>query len=72
MNREWPHRASPDGIALRRDSAGFVQWSSTKRPIVALLKQARAFGVGDVLATQTPMDLDYRVLGNAGLGCGNV
>jgi hypothetical protein len=41
----------------------------TKRPLVALMKQARAFGVGMVLATQNPMDLDYRVLGNAGLWC---
>ncbi len=38
----------------------------TKRPLVALMKQARAFGVGCVLATQNPMDLDYRALGNAG------
>jgi hypothetical protein len=41
----------------------------TKRPIVALLKQARAFGVGLLLATQNPMDLDYRALSNAGLWC---
>jgi DNA helicase HerA-like ATPase len=41
----------------------------TKRPLVALLKQARAFGVGVVLATQNPMDLDYRALGNAGVWC---
>ncbi|HMA95287.1 MAG TPA: hypothetical protein VKP30_21505 [Polyangiaceae bacterium] len=41
----------------------------TKRPIVALMKQARAFGVGVVVATQNPMDLDYRALGNAGLWC---
>jgi hypothetical protein len=39
----------------------------TKRPLVALMKQARAFGVGVVVATQTPMDLDYRALSNAGL-----
>ena len=38
----------------------------TKRPIVALMKQARAFGVGCVIATQNPMDLDYRALSNAG------
>ena len=38
----------------------------TKRPLVALMKQARAFGVGLVLATQNPMDLDYRALSNAG------
>ena len=41
----------------------------TKRSLVALMKQARAFGVGVVLATQNPMDLDYRALGNAGLWC---
>ena len=39
----------------------------TKRPLVALMKQARAFGVGVVVATQNPMDLDYRALSNAGL-----
>lgn len=38
----------------------------TKRPLVALMKQARAYGVGVVLATQNPMDLDYRALSNAG------
>jgi DNA helicase HerA-like ATPase len=41
----------------------------TKRPLVALLKQARAYGVGCVLATQNPMDLDYRALSNAGTWC---
>jgi len=39
----------------------------TKRPLVALMKQARAFGVGVLVSTQNPMDLDYRALGNAGL-----
>jgi hypothetical protein len=33
------------------------------------MKQARAFGVGVVVATQNPMDLDYRALGNAGVWC---
>jgi hypothetical protein len=37
--------------------------------MVSLMKQARAFGVGVVVATQNPMDLDYRALGNAGLWC---
>jgi hypothetical protein len=41
----------------------------TKRPIIAMMKQARAFGVGVVVATQNPMDLDYRALSNAGLWC---
>ncbi|MBN8611090.1 MAG: DUF853 family protein [Deltaproteobacteria bacterium] len=48
-----PHPASP----------------ATKRPLVALMKQARAFGVGVIVATQNPMDLDYRALSNAGLWC---
>jgi hypothetical protein len=39
----------------------------TKRPLVALMKQGRGFGVGVVVATQNPMDLDYRALSNAGL-----
>ena len=39
----------------------------TKKPLVSLMKQARAFGVGCVLATQNPMDLDYRALSNAAL-----
>jgi hypothetical protein len=40
---------------------------ATKQPLVTLLKQARAYGVGVVLATQNPMDIDYRVLSNAGI-----
>jgi len=39
----------------------------TKKPLLALLKQARAFGVGVLLATQNPMDIDYKALSNAGL-----
>src|ERR671911_1562384 len=38
----------------------------TKKPLLTLLKQARAFGVGVVLATQNPVDLDYKGLANAG------
>ena len=34
--------------------------------MLTLLKQARAFGVGMVLATQNPVDLDYKALSNAG------
>ena len=33
------------------------------------MKQARAFGVGVLVATQNPMDLDYRALSNAGIWC---
>jgi hypothetical protein len=38
----------------------------TKGPLMTLLKQARAFGVGILLATQNPVDLDYKALSNAG------
>jgi hypothetical protein len=38
----------------------------TKVPLMTLLKQARAFGVGVLLATQNPVDLDYKALSNAG------
>lgn len=38
----------------------------SKLPLLTLLKQARAFGVGLVLATQNPVDLDYKALSNTG------
>ncbi|MCP4084311.1 MAG: ATP-binding protein [Actinomycetia bacterium] len=37
-----------------------------KKPILTILKQARAFGVGMVLSTQNPVDLDYKAISNAG------
>src|SRR5690606_17690708 len=49
--------------------AGFVPPTAeppAKRPIMTLLKQARAYGVGVVLATQNPVDLDYKAMSNAG------
>lgn len=38
----------------------------SKKPMLTLLKQARAFGLGVVLAAQNPVDLDYRGLANTG------
>lgn len=38
----------------------------SKLPLLTLLKQARAYGVGLILATQNPVDLDYKALSNAG------
>jgi hypothetical protein len=38
----------------------------SKKPLLTLLKQARAFGLGVVLATQNPVDLDYKGLANTG------
>ncbi|MBT8215551.1 MAG: DUF87 domain-containing protein [Acidimicrobiia bacterium] len=37
-----------------------------KKPILTMLKQARAFGVGLVLSTQNPVDLDYKAMSNTG------
>jgi hypothetical protein len=38
----------------------------SKTPLLTLLKQARAFGLGIILATQNPVDLDYKGLSNTG------
>src|SRR4029079_16949193 len=38
----------------------------SKAPLLTLLKQARAYGVGIMLATQNPVDLDYKALSNTG------
>ncbi|HEX2748064.1 MAG TPA: DUF87 domain-containing protein [Verrucomicrobiales bacterium] len=38
----------------------------SKKPMMILLKQARAFGLGVLLATQNPVDLDYKALSNTG------
>ncbi|QDV08425.1 AAA-like domain protein [Planctomycetes bacterium Poly30] len=38
----------------------------SKKPMLTLLKQARAFGLGVVLSTQNPVDLDYKGLSNCG------
>jgi len=38
----------------------------SKKPMLLLLKQARAYGIGIILATQNPVDLDYKGLANIG------
>jgi len=38
----------------------------SKQPLLRMLKQARAFGLGLLLATQNPVDVDYKGLSNAG------
>ena len=43
-----------------------VAMPASKPPLLTLLKQARAFGLGMTLATQNPVDLDYKALSNAG------
>jgi len=51
---------------------GFVPPTASppaKKPILTILKQARAFGVGMLLSTQNPVDLDYKAMSNAGTWC---
>ena len=67
-------RAQPGAASLRAllymdEIFGYFPPSAnppSKTPLLTLLKQARAFGVGIVLATQNPVDLDYKGLANAG------
>jgi hypothetical protein len=40
---------------------------ASKRPLLSILKQGRGFGFGALLATQNPVDLDYKALTNAGI-----
>lgn len=70
-------RSQPGSTDLRAlvymdEVFGFVPPTAeppSKRPILTLLKQARAFGVGLLLSTQNPVDLDYKAMSNAGTWC---
>jgi hypothetical protein len=56
-------------LAYMDEVFGFVPPTAAppaKKPILTILKQGRAFGVGMVLATQNPVDLDYKAMANAG------
>jgi hypothetical protein len=67
-------RAQPGTTSLRAilymdEIFGFfppVANPPSKPPLLTLLKQARAYGLGVVLTTQNPVDLDYKGLGNTG------
>ncbi|MFO7588239.1 MAG: DUF87 domain-containing protein [Gemmatimonadota bacterium] len=67
--RSRPGSTSLQAILYIDEAVGFVpptRMPPSKPPLLTLLKQARAFGLGVVLATQNPVDLDYKGLGNAG------
>jgi hypothetical protein len=68
--RSLPGTTSLRGLVYIDEVAGYLPPHPgnppTKRPLLTLMKQARAFGVGVLLATQNPMDLDYKALTNAG------
>jgi hypothetical protein len=67
--RVQPGTPSLRAILYMDEVLGFfppVAVPPSKPPMLTLLKQARAFGLGVVLATQNPADLDYKGLSNAG------
>ena len=57
-------------LAYMDEVVGYIPPTATppaKKPILTILKQGRAFGLGLVLSTQNPVDLDYKAMSNAGL-----
>ena len=67
--RSQPGTTSLRAIVYMDEVFGFfppVSEPPSKRPMLTLLKQGRAFGVGVVLTTQNPVDVDYKGLTNAG------
>jgi hypothetical protein len=67
--RGQPGTSSLRALVYMDEIAGFfppVANPASKPPLLTLLKQGRAFGVGVLLATQNPVDLDYKGLSNAG------
>ncbi|HNS05555.1 MAG TPA: ATP-binding protein [Candidatus Saccharicenans sp.] len=67
--RQQPGTSSLRVIFYMDEIFGFfppVSEPPAKKPLLTLLKQARAFGLGLVLTTQNPVDLDYKGLANAG------
>jgi hypothetical protein len=67
--RSQPGTTSLRALVYMDEIFGFfppVANPPSKGPMLTLLKQARAYGVGMVLATQNPVDLDYKGLGNTG------
>ncbi len=67
--RSQPGTASLRALLYMDEIFGYfppVQNPPTKKPLLTLLKQARAYGLGVVLSTQNPVDLDYKGLSNTG------
>ena len=67
--RRQPGTTSLRAIVYMDEIFGFFPPTAnppSKQPMLTLLKQARAYGVGCLLATQNPVDLDYKGLGNTG------
>ena len=67
--RSQPGTTSLRALVYMDEIFGYVPPTAnppSKLALLTMMKQARAFGVGVVLATQNPVDLDYKALSNAG------
>ncbi|MCU1345782.1 MAG: hypothetical protein JWL70_2048, partial [Acidimicrobiia bacterium] len=67
--RRQPGTSELRALVYLDEAAGYLPPSAvppTKKPLMTLFKQARAFGVGVVVSTQNPVDIDYKALSNAG------
>jgi hypothetical protein len=67
--RQQPGTSDLRALIYMDEVFGFVPPTAAppaKKPILTIFKQARAFGVGMVLATQNPVDVDYKAISNAG------
>jgi hypothetical protein len=67
--RSRPGTSELSALIYMDEAFGYAPPSAeppSKKPILTILKQARAFGVGLVLVTQNPVDLDYKAMSNAG------
>ncbi len=70
--RSQPGSSDLRALVYMDEVFGFVPPTAAppaKKPILTILKQARAFGVGMLLSTQNPVDLDYKAMSNAGTWC---
>ncbi|HHP7236203.1 MAG TPA: ATP-binding protein [Desulfobacterales bacterium] len=67
--RKQPGTSSLRALLYMDEIHGYfppVKNPPSKMPLLTLLKQARAYGLGVVLSTQNPVDLDYKGLSNTG------
>lgn len=67
--RRQPGTSELRALIYMDEVAGFAPPTAqppSKKPMLTILKQARAHGVGMVLSTQNPVDLDYKAMSNAG------
>ncbi len=69
-SRKMPGTSGLRAVLFFDEVAGYLpphpHQPPTKAPLLSMMKQARAVGLGVLLATQNPVDVDYKALSNAG------